>query len=183
MTVPAGVEAHIAGIEIECGLGAVEAETWLGLAPEAIEDAIRLAAAACRAELAGPAWPARTVVGVLLASDADIAELNARWRDRPSPTNVLSWPAAAIEAGDPPGAHWGELAFAEGVVERQAAARGWPARDYLTHLAVHGLAHCLGYDHETDREADLMEGAETRILARLGLPDPYAEPITDADAP
>lgn len=160
-------------VEIEHGLEADE--IWLGLPADVLEATLVRAVKACRAELARADWAATTRVGVLFASDEQVAELNRTWRDKPKPTNVLSWPAAAVEAGAAPGVHWGELAFAEGVVRREADGKRWSPRDYLTHLAVHGLLHCLGHDHEDDDEALAMESAERRILARLGLPDPYAE--------
>ena len=110
---------------------------------------------------------------VLLASDGEVAGLNGAWRGRPTPTNVLSWPGADLSPGDPAPAHLGDLAFAYGTVEREADARGVSLHDHLVTLAVHGIVHCLGYDHPGAVEAARMERVEVRILARLGLPDPY----------
>ena len=121
------------------------------------------------------AWPETVELDVLFASDREIAELNGRWRGKPRPTNVLSWPAADLAAGETPGERWGDLAFAYETIRREAGERGWPLKAYLTHLAVHGALHCLGYDHENDADAQEMEGIESRVLARLGLPDPYAD--------
>ena len=113
-------------------------------------------------------------LGVLLASDGEVARLNADWRGRDTPTNVLSWPGEALGPGDPAPAYLGDLAFAYATVEREADERGESVHDYLVVLAVHGIAHCLGHDHPDAREAARMERLEARILARLGLPDPYA---------
>ena len=135
---------------------------------------IELSLAAVIAELRADDWPNRSEVGVLLGRDSEIADLNARWRGKPKPTNVLSWPTEAIAAGDPPPIYWGDLAFAYGVAQSEARERGTALETYLPVLAVHGLLHCLGYDHETDGEAVTMERTEAKVLARLGLPDPYA---------
>ena len=112
-------------------------------------------------------------VSVLLCDDAVIAALNARWRGRDEPTNVLSFPA--LPAGDPAApAHLGDIAIACETVIREAQEQGQPVSRHLAHLAVHGFLHLLGYDHGTDDEAERMEQLERDILASLGIPDPYA---------
>lgn len=129
------------------------------------------------------------VVSILACDDDRIAALNAEFRGKPIPTNVLSWPSedrAAEEPGalpdlsdlsdpdpDGPPAELGDIALALGVLTREAAEAGKPFEHHLTHLVVHGLLHLLGFDHISDPDAALMEGLETRILARLGIPDPY----------
>ena len=129
------------------------------------------------------------VVSILACDDDRIAALNAEFRGKPTPTNVLSWPSedrAAEEPGgmpdlsdlsdpdpDGPPAELGDIALALGVLTREAAEAGKPFEHHLTHLVVHGLLHLLGFDHISDPDAALMEGLETRILARLGIPDPY----------
>lgn len=107
-------------------------------------------------------------VAIMLCDDAAMRDLNARWRDRPEPTNVLSFPAAA-EAET-----LGDIAIAYETTAREAKAEGKPFADHLAHLAVHGFLHLLGYDHHADAEAAAMERLEAAILARLGVPDPYA---------
>lgn len=146
-----------------------------------------LAETACRAalgELGLP--PERFAVSILACDDARIAALNAEFRGKPTPTNVLSWPAED-RAPESPGAmpdlpqpdadgppeELGDIALALGVLTREAEAADKPFDHHLTHLLVHGLLHLLGFDHITDPDAALMEGLETRILARLGIPDPY----------
>jgi len=119
--------------------------------------------------------------------DARIAELNADFRGKPQPTNVLSWPseerAAEAEGGLPdmpePGPEdmpeeLGDIAIAWETCAREAAEAGKPMADHVTHLVVHGLLHLLGYDHVRDGDAGRMEATEVRILARLGLSDPYS---------
>ena len=138
---------------------------------------MRRAMAACLLELGSDGWPDEVSFGVLFTGDSEIADLNGRWRGKPVPTNVLSWPAESLAPGDAPPPHWGELAFAYDVCAREAEERGWAFDAYLAHLTVHGLLHCLGHDHEDDAEAEAMEGAEARILARLGLPDPHAADV------
>lgn len=103
---------------------------------------------------------------VLLSTDSRLAELNAHFRGRAAPTNVLSFPSE--ETG-----YLGDVALAYGVAAREARSERKPLAAHAAHLAVHGVLHLLGYDHEEEGEAIIMEGLETRILARLGLPDPY----------
>jgi probable rRNA maturation factor len=124
------------------------------------------------AAVEGSADPAAEV-SVLLCDDAVIAALNARWRGRDEPTNVLSFPAPPT--GDPAApAHLGDIAIACETVIREAQEQGQPVTQHLAHLAVHGFLHLLGYDHVTDGEAERMERLEREILASLGIPDPYA---------
>jgi len=113
-------------------------------------------------------------VVVLLTSDGAVRDLNARFRDRDQPTNVLSFPAA--ESAAP---HLGDLVLALGVCAAEAAAQGKSLADHLSHLTVHGVLHLLGRDHVVDAEAEAMESEERAILASLGVADPYRP---DADA-
>jgi probable rRNA maturation factor len=108
-------------------------------------------------------------VVVLLTSDDALADLNQRFRGKGGPTNVLSFPASAN-----PEDHLGDVALAHGVCVREAAEQGKGLDQHLAHLVVHGVLHLLGYDHETDGEAEAMEALERSILESLGVPDPYA---------
>ena len=108
-------------------------------------------------------------VVVLLTSDETVAELNQRFRSKAGPTNVLSFPASSN-----PENHLGDVALAHGVCAREAAEQGKTLDQHLAHLVVHGVLHLLGYDHETDGEAEAMEALERSILESLGVPDPYA---------
>jgi len=125
-------------------------------------------------------------LAVMGCDDARIATLNGEFRGKEKPTNVLSWPAwdlaADLDGGAPdapePGTpddpeSLGDIAIAFEICAAEAAAAGKPMADHVTHLIVHGLLHCLGYDHIRDGDAALMEGCEVRILATLGLSDPY----------
>ncbi len=113
-------------------------------------------------------------VSLLLTGDAEVRALNARWRGKDKPTDVLSFPAA------PPdrlslSPTLGDVALAFETLEREAQAEGLPLADHFRHLVAHGFLHLIGYDHDTDEDAERMEALETRILARLGIADPYAE--------
>lgn len=111
-------------------------------------------------------------VSLVLADDAAVQVLNRTWRGIDKPTNVLSFPAPAAPAG--PVRMLGDIAVAYETLRREAAAEGKSFAHHLAHLVVHGLLHLLGYDHETDSEAEIMERLETAILAELGVSDPYA---------
>ncbi len=106
--------------------------------------------------------------------DADEGRaLNRDYRDKDYATNVLSFPVEL-----PPGVQSpliGDLAICAPVVQREAAEQGKPPRNHWAHLTVHGVLHLLGYDHIDERDAETMEALEIRVLADLGIPDPYAE--------
>lgn len=149
----------------------VNAENWKAHADSeaVVERAIAAAAIAAKA-------PAGAEVAVMLTDDATIRTLNRDWRGMDKPTNVLSFPAApqpGTDAGAPE--MLGDIAIAYETTAREAAAERKPFADHLSHLAVHGLLHLLGYDHETDAEAEIMEALERDILASLGIADPYAD--------
>ena len=128
-------------------------------------------------------------VGALLCDNARMRDLNLQFRGKDSPTNVLSFPDdlapddstpdnaplddSAVPAGACPRAV-GELALAYGQLAAEANEEDKSLADHMTHLWVHGLAHLFGLDHETVGDAEEMEAAETAILARLGIADPYA---------
>ena len=146
-----------------------------------------LAEEAARATLAhlGLA-PGDFEIAVLACDDARIATLNADFRGKPRPTNVLSWPAQDL-APEAPGAapappepeddphHLGDIALAFETCAAEAEAAGKNFSAHVTHLVVHGVLHLLGYDHIRDEDATVMEGLEVAILGKLGLPDPYSE--------
>ncbi len=124
-------------------------------------------------------------VSILACDDARIAVLNQDFRAKPAPTNVLSWPSderAAETEGDMPDmptegpdSELGDIAIAYDTCAREAAEQNKPLADHVTHLIVHGTLHLLGFDHENEPDAALMEGLETEILGNLGLADPYRE--------
>lgn len=100
--------------------------------------------------------------------------LNRHWRGRDHATNVLSFPADLPEAL--PERWLGDIVLCAPLIAREADAQGKPPRAHWAHLAVHGLLHLLGHDHIDPAQAEAMEAMETRILARLGFPDPYQDP-------
>ena len=121
---------------------------------------------------------AEAEVAVMLTDDAGIRTLNSNWRGIDKPTNVLSFPALQPEgewkAGDAP-RMLGDIAIAYETMRREADEEHKPFDHHLSHLAVHGFLHLIGYDHENDDDAEEMEALETEILAHLGIPDPYAD--------
>ena len=132
-------------------------------------------------------------VSVLATDDARIRALNAQFRGQDKPTNVLSWPAVdlrADEEGAPPEppepgtrddpTGLGDIALAWETCLAEAEAAGRPLAHHLTHLTVHALLHLLGYDHETEADALLMERLETAILGTMAIPDPYAVAADDS---
>lgn len=142
-------------IEVE-----IEDEAWTTALPDA-DALVERAAATALGTVAGD-------VVVLLTDDAAVREINARFRDRDQPTNVLSFPAA--ESAAP---HLGDLMLAYGVCAAEASAQGKSLADHLTHLTVHGVLHLLGRDHVDEVEAEAMEAEERTLLASLGVADPY----------
>src|ERR1700722_4167172 len=138
-------------------------------------------------------------VSLCLADDAALRALNLSWRGFDKPTNVLSFPSTtaahvdagyarpgraqrarlqpAVADGSAPVVSLGDIALAYETLAREAEDLGVPLADHYRHLLVHGFLHLIGYDHETDGEAERMEALETKILARLGVADPYAREV------
>ena len=137
----------------------IEDEAWSAALPNA--EALALEAAEAATAEGG--------LAILLTDDDTVADLNLRFRGKSGPTNVLSFPAPENREG-----HLGDIALAHGVCAREAAEQGKPIAHHLQHLVAHGVLHLLGYDHLTEAEAEEMEARERRILAGLGVPDPYA---------
>jgi probable rRNA maturation factor len=114
---------------------------------------------------------------VALSDDATVAGLNGQFRDKPQPTNVLAFPSppAQQRAGA-----WGDVILAYETVVREAGELGIPVAHHAGHLVVHGILHLAGYDHDTDVKATAMEAIETRLLATIGIADPYSDPAETA---
>mgnify|MGYP003664952463 FL=1 len=160
----------------------IEDDRWQSLDIEA------LAQTAVQATLSAQSLdPAQTEITIMACDDARIATLNADFRGKPTPTNVLSWPSeerAAKRAGDKPHTpkpgldgmiELGDIAISYGTCKTEAEAAGKPIEAHVTHLIVHGVLHLLGYDHIRDPDATLMEQLEVEILGKLGHDDPYRE--------
>ncbi|WP_182084244.1 rRNA maturation RNase YbeY [Aureimonas sp. ME7] len=152
----------------------IEDESWTTLLAADPEALVRQALFAA-ADGGGLPPDIDTEVSVTLSSDEDVRALNAEWRGKDKPTNILSFPMVALEPGDTPGPMLGDLILARETLEREASAEGKTPDDHFRHLLVHGLLHLLGHDHEDEEEAEAMEVLETAILAGLGIADPYAD--------
>ncbi len=143
-----------------------------------------LARAAATAAIAESAFPQlgqgeRPVeLSIRLTSDAEVHALNAEWRGKDKPTNVLSFPMAEIaeleEVSAGPELMLGDIILAHGVCAEEAADKAIPIDRHAAHLMVHGTLHLLGYDHMDEASAADMESREVRALARMGIADPYA---------
>jgi probable rRNA maturation factor len=122
------------------------------------------------AQAALAAKPASMTLGIRIIGTRESAKLNSDYRGKDGPTNVLSFKYEA-----PPGMRGiiGDLAICAPVVAREARTQRKPLKAHWAHMVVHGVLHLLGYDHQRKRDADVMESLETRILGRLGYPDPY----------
>jgi probable rRNA maturation factor len=142
----------------------IEDVAWESAVPDIARIAKRVHEAASRRApgLAG-------AVAILLADDRTLAGLNERFRARSGPTNVLSFPSGEGAPG-----FLGDIALARETAAREAAEKGISLADHAAHLILHGLLHLVGYDHDNDEEALVMEAAEVEILASLGIADPYA---------
>lgn len=142
----------------------VEDPNWASAVPD-VETCVQRAAMAAAEDREGS-------IAILLTDDDTVRDLNARFRDKDRPTNVLSFPGADMPM---PGAapHLGDIVLAYGVCAGEAEAQSKTLSSHLTHLVVHGVLHLLGQDHQTDPEAEAMEAEEKAILAALGIADPY----------
>ena len=149
-----------AGSERWAALGDVEA-----LARRAVEAALTVARNPPRQE---------AEISLLLGDDEAVRALNRAWRGKDKATNVLSFPANP-HPGMPGPQPLGDIALAFETVAREAEIEGKTLADHAAHLIVHGVLHLLGYDHETEAEAEIMEALEVEALARLGIADPYRE--------
>jgi probable rRNA maturation factor len=147
----------------------IAADCWQAHADA--EDVVQRAIAAAATFVELPAN--KTEIAVMLTDDARVRELNRQWRGQDKATNVLSFPAAQPPGPAPQPLMLGDIAIAYETTRNEAEAEGKPFQNHLSHLAIHGFLHLLGYDHLNDEEAEEMEGLERDILAKLGIADPY----------
>ena len=163
----------------------IRSQMWRTCLPEGAALCRRAAAAALTASGIDPGATGAEV-SVVLADDGLVRRLNRDFRGQDKATNVLSFPtvdgpivdgaaarASGAAGGDLP-AVLGDVVVALQTVRREAAAQGKPLGHHLSHLVVHGVLHLVGYDHDSEGDAAIMEELETRVLAELGVPDPYA---------
>lgn len=142
---------------------------------EALAQRVADSAATQVPELANP----RLATSIIFTCDGEVHALNREWRQRDKPTNVLSFPMLERAdllslAEDGPPELLGDIALAHGTCAREAAEKRVPLADHAAHLVLHGLLHLAGYDHEiSPAEAEAMEALETKVLASMGIPDPY----------
>lgn len=149
-----------------------DAGTWAFL-----DDARALIEAACAEVATEPGLKLEAAsVTVVLSDDASVKHLNAQYRGKPKPTNVLSFPSGP---GGEQG-HLGDIVLAEETVQREAESEDISAEHHFQHLVVHGILHLIGYDHETEADAERMEALEIKVLARLGIANPYTAPLDSA---
>jgi probable rRNA maturation factor len=142
------------------------------LAAQIVRDAIFAAASALST--------AGGEVSIVLTDDSTIAKLNRDWRGIDKPTNVLSFPASGYKA-DEDARLLGDIVIAYETLERECDDEHRVFLHHLAHLTVHGFLHLIGYDHQTDTQAEAMEGLESKIMTRLNMPDPYlARDLGDA---
>lgn len=150
-----------AGLALRCNVVLLDA-AW----QRALPGVERLVRRAARAALAGARRSGKRSLTIALADDRRVRALNARDRKKDKPTNVLSYPSGEH-------AFLGDIVLARQTVWREAREQGKSPADHVSHLVVHGALHLLGYDHEDDVDAERMEALERRVLARLGIADPY----------
>jgi probable rRNA maturation factor len=162
----AAAQAHPLDIDLM-----VEAGDWPD--EKELRQLVELAAGAAFAEI-GSAWSGQSELSIVFSDEAHVRELNAGWRGKDKPTNVLSFPAFQTSGGGPLPPMLGDIVLAAETVAREAGLEEKPLQNHISHLVIHGLLHLLGYDHETDAEAEEMEAVERAALARLAIPDPYA---------
>lgn len=133
---------------------------------EALPEAAELATACQRAAAALEPGLSKEIA-LMLCSDAMMADLNGRFRGKARPTNVLSFPS------DGAGMFVGDIALARETCLREAEEKAISLHDHAAHLIIHGMLHLIGYDHQTDGDAAVMERREAEILAAMNIADPY----------
>jgi probable rRNA maturation factor len=143
----------------------IQTQSPLWQAEPQAEATVRAAIHAAAAALSTPP----SEVSIVLTDDSAIRTLNRDWRGNDTTTNVLSFPAA------PPAraVFLGDIVIAYETLKRECENEQREFLHHLAHLAVHGFLHLLGYDHRTDRQAEEMEGLESRIMRSMKMPDPY----------
>ncbi len=148
----------------------IQVQSHLWDAQPMVEQTVRTAIAAAAAELSTSGGE----VGILLTDDSAVRALNRNWRGLDQPTNVLSFPAPKAMAADDAGI-LGDIVVAYETLKRECDDEGRDLLHHLAHLTVHGYLHLIGYDHQTDAQANTMERLESKVMARMNLPDPWQD--------
>jgi probable rRNA maturation factor len=139
-----------------------------------LEELVKVAIEAA-AKTADLKWPDDAELSLVFTDDAAMTKLNRQWRNKPQPTNVLSFPGGDIHVGESSDVMIGDLVFAFETVVREGEEQGKAFESHLTHLVIHGFFHLFGYDHINDKDAERMEALEKAALLSLGIDDPYKE--------
>jgi len=149
----------------------IESDLWAHM-PDA--EALAQRALTAAETNAGKALHSAAEVSIVLTDDATIRELNKNWRKIDKATNVLSFPAANLKklAQSP---LLGDIILSYETLAREAGEESKSIEDHYSHLVIHGFLHLLGFDHETEADADVMEALEIKILATLKIANPYAD--------
>ena len=161
-------------VELAIGAGWQDDQNWQSLAENAVNAALlRTPHGDLKQSLV------RVEVSVKLTDNEEVRQLNASYRGKDKPTNVLSFPMVqadlldGLDIGDDGEVLLGDIVLADGICQAEAEERDVPLATHATHLIVHGTLHLLGYDHIDDAEAEAMEAIERDALAALGIDDPY----------
>jgi probable rRNA maturation factor len=112
----------------------------------------------------------KVALAIVLSHDVEVQTLNRDYRKKDKPTNVLSFPDGSVEEGV---RQLGDIILAYDIIAREAAEQQKPIKAHITHLTIHGVLHLLGFDHETEKEAAVMESIEISVLKRMGIANPY----------
>lgn len=160
----------------------IQSERWHDILPDTENTVAHICATVFSQIEASHPLPEGTEISIVLADDAFIRTLNASYRSKDAPTNVLSFPAQELIPGKPfpiTGEEMeitlGDVILALETIEREAVEQHKTFEAHVTHMLVHGILHLLGYDHMNDKEADAMESLEVTILHYLNITNPYEE--------
>ncbi len=147
----------------------IEEEGWL----DALPDVVSVVETGVSAALRAAKFSEQADIVVLLCSDAEMRQLNAEYRQKDAPTNVLSFPAPKSMRIKGVLEHLGDMSLGLETCVREAKEQKKTLKNHVLHLSIHGALHLLGYDHQDDEEANVMEALERDILKDLGVADPY----------
>ena len=182
---PDQTSANVANKNVRTLLVEIEAEqsdwdkgVWAGVDADIRHAAIAAFQAGIEANTAMTFPEADIEISIRLTDDKEMKTLNAKWRNIDCPTNVLSfpnWDASSEAVYTGPAVLLGDVVLARQTVEAEADDFNLPPVHHVKHLVVHGVLHLLGFDHETDQEANIMESLEVKVLSNIGVAPPYKQ--------